>query len=179
MKRATVRLRDRADAALDVDLIVAADREHEARVFDALSTLPDQAVRELQPGELERYAVIRVADEILVDLMRVAGGIDYVQAAQDVDVRDVDGVAIPFASPRLLWRIEAVTHRGEGCGGPRVPASLVRCTWRDAARGVAARRRADSSRQSAVQFADPERRVHEASPRSRPHHPQRRAAGAV
>lgn len=96
---------------MDVDLIVSADRDNEARVFDALSTLPDQAARELQPGELERYTVIRVADEILVDLMRLAGGIDYAQAAQDVDVRDVDGVAIPFASPRLLWRMKAVTHR--------------------------------------------------------------------
>lgn len=40
-----------------------------ARVFDALATLPDQAVRELQPGELQQYTVIRVANEILVDLM--------------------------------------------------------------------------------------------------------------
>jgi hypothetical protein len=101
---------------MDVDLIVAADRDNEARVFDALSTLPDQAVRELTPGELEQYAVIRVADEILVDLMRMAGGIDYAEAAQDVDVHDVDGVAIPFASPRLLWRMKAVTHREKDAG---------------------------------------------------------------
>jgi len=33
----------------DVDLIVAADAENEAKVFSALSTLPDNAVRELQP----------------------------------------------------------------------------------------------------------------------------------
>ncbi len=96
---------------MDVDLIVAADRDNEARVFDALATLPDRAVRELQPGELQQYAVIRVADEILVDLMRTAGGVDYAEASTDVDVHDVDGVPIPFASPRLLWRMKAVTHR--------------------------------------------------------------------
>jgi hypothetical protein len=95
----------------DVDLMVAADLENEAKVFGALSTLPDNAVRELQPGELQQYAVIRVADEILVDLMRTAGGIDYAEAAKDVVVREVDGVPIPFASPRLLWRMKAVTHR--------------------------------------------------------------------
>lgn len=50
----------------DIDLMVAADRENEAKVFSALSTLPDNAVRELQPGELQRYNVIRVADEVLV-----------------------------------------------------------------------------------------------------------------
>jgi len=94
-----------------IDLMVAADPENEARVFSALSTLPDNAVRELRPGELQQYNVIRVADEILVDLMRTAGGIDYAEAAKDVVVREVQGVPIPFASPRLLWRMKAVTHR--------------------------------------------------------------------
>ena len=96
---------------MDVDLIVAADTDNEARVFGALSTLPDNAVRELQPGELQQYNVIRVADEILVDLMRSAGGIEYDEAARDVVVREVQGVPIPFASPRLLWRMKVVTHR--------------------------------------------------------------------
>jgi len=98
-------------STMDVDLIVADDLENEAKVFSALSTLPDNAVRELQPGELRRYGVIRVADEILVDLMRSAGGIDYAEAAKDVIVRYVGGVPIPFASPRLLWRLKVVTHR--------------------------------------------------------------------
>lgn len=101
---------------MDVDLIVAADHENEARVFDALATLPDKAARELQPGELQQYTVIRVADEILVDLMRSAGGIDYAEAALDVVVREVDGVPIPFASPRLLWRMKTVTRREKDAG---------------------------------------------------------------
>jgi hypothetical protein len=95
----------------DLDLIVATDRENEAKVFSALATLPDNAVRELQPGELQQYNVIRVADEILVDLMRSACGIDYAEAAKEVVVREVDGVPIPFASPRLLWRMKVNTHR--------------------------------------------------------------------
>jgi hypothetical protein len=98
---------------MDVDLIVAADPENESRVFSALATLPDDAVRELQPGELQQYNVIRVADEILVDLMRSAGGIDYEAAARDVVVHEIGGVPIPFASPRLLWRMKAVTHRAK------------------------------------------------------------------
>lgn len=96
---------------MDVDLMVATDAENEAKVFSALSTLPDNAVRELQPGELQKYNVIRIGDEILVDLMRSAGGIDYAEAAKDVVIRGVDGVPIPFASPRLLWRMKSVTHR--------------------------------------------------------------------
>lgn len=100
----------------DVDLMVAVDLENEAKVYSALSTLPDNAVRELQPGELQQYNVIRVGDEILVDLMRSAGGIEYAEAAKDVVVREVGGVPIPFASPRLLWRMKVVTHREKDAG---------------------------------------------------------------
>lgn len=98
-------------STMDVDLLVAADAENESRVFAAIATLPDHAARDLQPGELQAYSVIRVADEIVVDLMRSAGGIEYSEAAADVVVHQVDGVAIPFASPRLLWRMKTVTHR--------------------------------------------------------------------
>ncbi|HEY0874976.1 MAG TPA: nucleotidyltransferase [Vicinamibacterales bacterium] len=96
---------------MDIDLLVATDPENESRVIEALRTLPDQAVSELQRGEIQQYTVVRVADEILVDLMKSAGGIEYSEAAQDVSVREVDGVAIPFASPRLLWRMKRVTRR--------------------------------------------------------------------
>jgi hypothetical protein len=101
---------------MDVDLIVAADLENEAKVYSALSTLPDNAVRELKPGELQKYNVVRVGDEILVDLMRTAGGIDYAEASKHVVLRDIDGVSIPFASPDLLWRMKVVTHREKDAG---------------------------------------------------------------
>src|ERR1017187_5374746 len=97
----------------DLDLVVAADAENEAKVFSALSTLPDNAASELQPGELKLHNVIRVGDEILVDLMRSAGGIDYAEAAKDVVIRELGGVPIPFASQRLLWRMKAGTHRAK------------------------------------------------------------------
>lgn len=96
---------------MDVDLIVAADPENESRVYGALSTLPDNAVRDLRPGELREYEVIRVADEIVVDLMCSAGGIEFSEAAEDVVIHEVQGVPIPFASPRLLWRMKAITRR--------------------------------------------------------------------
>ncbi len=101
---------------MDVDLLVADDPDNEAKVYSALSTLPDNAVRELQPGDLRRYNVIRVADEILVDLMRSAGGIAYAEAAKEIVTHDIDGVPVPFASPRLLWRLKIVTHREKDAG---------------------------------------------------------------
>jgi len=81
---------------------VATDAENEAKVFSALSTLPDNAVRELQPGELQQYNVIRVGDEILVDLMVSAGGINYAEAEKHVVVRALGGVPIPFAMLKLV-----------------------------------------------------------------------------
>lgn len=102
-----------ARQTMDIDLVIATDSENEARVYKALESLPDKAVRELQPGETSRYTVIRVADEIVVDLMKSACGIDYAEAAKDVVVREIQGVPIPFASPRLLWRMKKPTHRSK------------------------------------------------------------------
>lgn len=90
--------------------------ENEARVFEALESLPDQAVKELVPGEVARYTVVRVCDEIVVDLMASASGICYEEAIRDSIVRTVEGVAIPFASPRLLWRMKEKTHREKNAG---------------------------------------------------------------
>jgi hypothetical protein len=98
-------------ATMDIDLLVAADPENEAKIYAALSTLPDHAASELMPGELQKYGVIRVADEVVVDIMKSAGGIAYDEASRDLVEVEVDGVPIPFASPGLLWRMKAVTHR--------------------------------------------------------------------
>lgn len=95
----------------DVDLIIAADLENEARVFQALETLPDQCVKGLDPGDVAKYLVVRVADEILVDLMARASGIDYAEAIKSSVTRELGGVSIPFASPELLWRMKIHTHR--------------------------------------------------------------------
>ena len=95
----------------NVDLVIAADLENEARVFQALETLSDKAVKELDPGDVSKYLVVRVADEILVDLMASAGGIDYAEASKSVVVHEIGGVPIPFASPELLWRMKCHTRR--------------------------------------------------------------------
>jgi hypothetical protein len=96
---------------IDVDLIVASDLENEALIYQALEVLPDKAVKELQPGELAKYTVIRVADEVVVDLMKAAGGIHYAEAATQTVIHELSGIPVPFASPQLLWRMKVVTHR--------------------------------------------------------------------
>jgi hypothetical protein len=75
----------------DIDILIDAELENEARVYEALATLPDGCVRELEAGEVEKYTVVRVADEILVDLMAKASGIDYHEASQSLVVHEIDG----------------------------------------------------------------------------------------
>ena len=90
----------------DIDLLIDTSSENQAHVRDALMKLPDQAVRDMAADDIDRYAVVRVADEFVVDLMKAACGIDYDEANREVDVVDVDGVAIPFARPELLLRMK-------------------------------------------------------------------------
>jgi hypothetical protein len=90
----------------DIDLLVDVSPPNQERVRQALMHLPDQAVRDVAPDDLDRYAVVRVADEIVVDLMKAACGIAYAEASKEVEVVDIDGVPIPFASAELLLRMK-------------------------------------------------------------------------
>jgi hypothetical protein len=38
--------------------------------------------------------------------MKSSCGVTYDEAIGDVDVHEVEGVRIPFASPRMLWRMK-------------------------------------------------------------------------
>lgn len=103
----------------DVDLVVDVSLENERRVYRALETLPDQAVLELEPGEIESYVVVRVADEITVDLMASASGLQYGDLIGECRRETVDGVEIPFASHEDLWRMKRSTHREKDQGDLR------------------------------------------------------------
>lgn len=96
---------------MDIDILMEATPENEARVFAALSHLPDQAVKDLEPGDVDRYSVVRVADEIVVDLMKSACGIEYREAITEVAYEEIQGVRIPFAGPDLLWKMKSPTQR--------------------------------------------------------------------
>ena len=100
----------------DVDLLIDTDLENENRVFAALATLPDGCVKELDAGDVARFNVVRVSDEILVGLTASASGIDYAEASKSVVIHEIDGVPIPFASPELLWRMKSRTGRAKDQG---------------------------------------------------------------
>lgn len=94
-------------ATQDIDLLLARDRANQLRVRQALEILPDKAVRELEPDEdLAAWVVVRVNDEITVDLMTEASGIRFEEAAPEIEWVELTDVRIPFASAKLMLRFK-------------------------------------------------------------------------
>ena len=100
----------------DIDLLIDASLPNEAKVYAALEVFPDKAVRALKPGEVSEYTVVRVGDEVTVDLMQAASGINFEEAEPHIIRGELKGVSIPFASPLLLWRMKCHTHREKDRG---------------------------------------------------------------
>jgi hypothetical protein len=95
-----------ARATMDIDLLVDSSLDNQTRVKKSLEVLPDKAVRGIADDDLNDYVVIRIGDEITVDLMAAACGVRYEDAVCDVEAFTVDGVSIPFASPAALIRMK-------------------------------------------------------------------------
>jgi predicted nucleotidyltransferase len=88
----------------DIDLLVDSTPDNIERIKRALAVLPDNAVREVNAEEVERYDVIRVADEVVVDLMTAACGVTWAEADLDAEILELDGVEIPIAGLETLIR---------------------------------------------------------------------------
>jgi hypothetical protein len=93
-------------ATEDIDLLIARDRANQILVKQALEILPDRAIRELGDEDITQWVVVRVNDDITVDLMTEAGGVRYEDAAGSIETEVIDGVPIPFASAQLMLRMK-------------------------------------------------------------------------
>jgi len=88
----------------DIDLLIDDAPENVARVKQGMSVLADNAAAGVADGDIREFVVVRVADEILVDLMGRACGLAYADAIVDAERVDIGGVAVPVASPSTLIR---------------------------------------------------------------------------
>jgi hypothetical protein len=93
-------------ATEDIDLLIEGSRINQAKVLRALEVLSDKAVLQVKDDDLDHYTVVRVADEIVVDLMLSACGITYPEAEPEIEFKELHGVRIPFASAKLLLRMK-------------------------------------------------------------------------
>ncbi len=93
-------------ATEDIDILIDASKDNVNRVQRALMKLPDQAVRDMQEDDIDRYTVVKIADEFVIDLMKKACGIDFQAAKDKIEKVSIEGVSIPFAKPELLWELK-------------------------------------------------------------------------
>jgi hypothetical protein len=90
-------------ATKDIDLLVDASAENVQRLKRAMASLPDNAIALIADDEIEKYQVVRIADEIVVDLLKTACGVDYARAAEGgIQIMTVNGVPIAVGRKELL-----------------------------------------------------------------------------
>jgi len=88
----------------DIDLLIESSVENFEKVKNALMYLPDKAVKELAPDDIDNYTVIKVADEIVIDLMKSACGVSYDEGQRHIIKIKLQDVEIPFADIELLYK---------------------------------------------------------------------------
>ncbi len=89
---------------VDIDLLVEPSEQNMVAVKKGLECLPDRAVRQVDPKELLQYTVIRVADEVLVDLMGRACDVTYNDVRDDIEFETIDGVRIPYLNAKAMLK---------------------------------------------------------------------------
>ena len=100
-------------ATEDIDILVASDLENQSRVKRALEVLPDKAILELGNDDFRDYIVIRVSDEILVDIMTAACGVEFDEASNEIEWATFEAVAIPFPTAELLLRLKQTLREND------------------------------------------------------------------
>lgn len=90
----------------DIDLLIDDSPANVARVKRGLAVLADNAASEVEEDDVQNHVVVRVADEVIVDLMGRACGLTYAEAARDAESIERSGVVIPVPSPATLIRMK-------------------------------------------------------------------------
>ena len=88
----------------DIDLLVDPSPENIQRVKKAMAHLPDNAISLIEDDEVQRYAVVRIGDEYVVDLLASACGVTFDEAKQSVQWVELGEVKIPVVSKQTLIR---------------------------------------------------------------------------
>ena len=86
----------------DVDILVEESEENYRHVIEALSEMEDHAAAELTPLDLAENVVVKVADEVEVDISRRAWKVSYADAIVSALSTEIDGVRVPYASLETL-----------------------------------------------------------------------------
>src|SRR5512140_768729 len=80
----------------DVDILVEATEENCQRVIEGLARMQDGVARELTPRDILDNVVVKVADEVEVDVSTKAWKVSYDDASPSAKQVVVKGVTIPY-----------------------------------------------------------------------------------
>ena len=86
----------------DVDILVEGSEENLAKVITALSEMEDGAAKELTPRDLLENVIVKIADEVEVDVSRSAWRISYEDAIGSALRVEIDGVNVPYVDLKTL-----------------------------------------------------------------------------
>lgn len=86
----------------DVDLLIPEDLENHIRVIAALSELEDHSAAELTPQDFVENVVVKIADEVEVDVSLRAWKISYADAVLSALTTTIQGVSIFYVDLRTL-----------------------------------------------------------------------------
>jgi len=86
----------------DIDLLVNNSEENISKIRKALLYLPDKAAKELSLTDIKEYHVVRIADEIVIDLLEKACGVSFEDAKKHIVYETIKNIPIPYLDVELL-----------------------------------------------------------------------------
>jgi len=86
----------------DVDILVEDSDENLKKVIAALSEMKGGAAKELTPRDLLENVVVKIADEVEVDVSRSAWKISFNNAIDSALHVEIDGVDVPYVDLKTL-----------------------------------------------------------------------------
>jgi hypothetical protein len=89
-------------ATMDVDILVPEDLENHACIIAALSELEDHAAAELTPQDLAENVVVKIADEVEVDVSTRAWRVSYADAIRTSLKTTIEGIEVPYLDLQTL-----------------------------------------------------------------------------
>jgi hypothetical protein len=78
----------------DIDLLVPQQKEMGKKLIEALLVLPDKAAKDIDMAWFTEGDTIRLADEIVVDIMFNAGGESYESLKEYMEVIDIEDIPV-------------------------------------------------------------------------------------
>jgi hypothetical protein len=95
---------------MDVDILIPEDLENHARIIAALSELEDHAAAELTPRDFNENIVVKIADEVEVDVSTRAWKVSYADAIQSSLKATIEGVEVPYLDLKMLIESKRTEH---------------------------------------------------------------------